>query len=222
MTEFEHLMLLACFSVSIGTTIGNLIGFLVGRTAAGLWAPVFPKYVLLLPGDAADPLVMALAADKLPHRALPIDAPLRTNITLVDRQGVTTKINEPGPVLGAATLAQLEQLITEQLAFELRERPGCRLAVHLLIPGWTFTGINAVDPSAAKPAGAWYPDEVIDFMLDAVDKGDFYILCPDNETPRRLDEKRMAWAMGDIIHDRPALSRWHPDFKDEFARFVKE
>ena len=41
-------------------------------------------------------------------------------------------------------------------------------------------------------------------------------------TPRSLDEKRMAWAMGDIIHDRPALSRWHPDFKDEFARFVKE
>lgn len=69
----------------------------------------------LLPGDASDPLVMALAADKLPHRALPIAAPLRTNITLVDRQGVTTKINEPGPVLGAATLAQLEQLITEQL-----------------------------------------------------------------------------------------------------------
>jgi len=30
----------------------GLIGFLVGRVAAGLWAPVFPKYVLLLPGDA--------------------------------------------------------------------------------------------------------------------------------------------------------------------------
>ncbi len=30
----------------------GLVGFLVGRTVAGLWAPVFPKYVLLLPGDA--------------------------------------------------------------------------------------------------------------------------------------------------------------------------
>jgi putative ABC transport system permease protein len=30
----------------------GLIGFLVGRVVAGLWAPVFPKYVLLLPGDA--------------------------------------------------------------------------------------------------------------------------------------------------------------------------
>lgn len=30
MMEFEHLMLLACFSVSIGTTIGNLLGLLIG------------------------------------------------------------------------------------------------------------------------------------------------------------------------------------------------
>ena len=30
----------------------GVIGFLVGRVAAGLWGPVFPKYVLLLPGDA--------------------------------------------------------------------------------------------------------------------------------------------------------------------------
>jgi putative ABC transport system permease protein len=30
----------------------GLIGFLVGKTAATLWAPLFPKYVLLIPGDA--------------------------------------------------------------------------------------------------------------------------------------------------------------------------
>ncbi len=30
----------------------GVIGFVVGRTAAALWAPIFPKYVLLLPGDA--------------------------------------------------------------------------------------------------------------------------------------------------------------------------
>ncbi len=29
------------------------IGFMVGKIAASLWAPIFPKYVLLLPGDAA-------------------------------------------------------------------------------------------------------------------------------------------------------------------------
>ncbi len=31
----------------------GLIGFIVGKIAATLWVPIFPKYVLLLPGDAA-------------------------------------------------------------------------------------------------------------------------------------------------------------------------
>ncbi|MBR9980512.1 MAG: ABC transporter permease [Desulfatitalea sp.] len=31
----------------------GVIGFVVGKIAATFWAPIFPKYVLLLPGDAA-------------------------------------------------------------------------------------------------------------------------------------------------------------------------
>ena len=131
------------------------------------------------------------------------------------KQGITTP---PGNAAYNASKAAVK-VVTEQLAYELRNRRS-RLSAHLLIPGWTFTGLTAADPKAEKPAGAWHADEVVDFMLSALEKGDFYILCPDNETPRSLDEKRMAWAMGDIIHDRPALSRWHPDFKDAFDRFV--
>jgi putative ABC transport system permease protein len=37
------------------------IGFIVGRVAAGLWAPIFPKYVLLLPGDAVRGALLVLA-----------------------------------------------------------------------------------------------------------------------------------------------------------------
>jgi putative ABC transport system permease protein len=36
------------------------IGFIVGRAAAGLWAPIFPKYVLLLPGDAVRGALLVL------------------------------------------------------------------------------------------------------------------------------------------------------------------
>ena len=54
-------------------------------------------------------------------------------------------------------------------------------------------------------------------MLEAVGRGDFYILCPDNDVTRAMDEKRIAWAAGDIIHNRPALSRWHPDYAASFA-----
>ncbi|HSJ47675.1 MAG TPA: ABC transporter permease, partial [Gammaproteobacteria bacterium] len=31
----------------------GLIGFVVGKISATIWAPFFPKYVLLVPGDAA-------------------------------------------------------------------------------------------------------------------------------------------------------------------------
>ena len=59
-------------------------------------------------------------------------------------------------------------------------------------------------------------------MLESLERGDFYILCPDNEATRDLDEKRIAWAAGDIIENRPPLSRWHPDYGDRFAAFVKQ
>jgi len=32
----------------------------------------------------------------------------------------------------------------------------------------------------------------------------------------------MRWAADDVILNRPALSRWHPDYKEAFARFMKE
>lgn len=38
----------------------GVIGFIVGRIVAGLWAPVFPKYVLLLPGDALRGFVVVM------------------------------------------------------------------------------------------------------------------------------------------------------------------
>lgn len=37
-------------------------------------------------------------------------------------------------------------------------------------------------------------------------------LCPDNDVDRALDEKRIAWAAGDIINNRTPLSRWHPEY----------
>ena len=32
----------------------------------------------------------------------------------------------------------------------------------------------------------------------------------------------MAWAIGDIIENRPPLSRWHPDFADAFKKSVAD
>jgi len=110
---------------------------------------------------------------------------------------------------------------TEQAAHELRNIDGCQISAHLLIPGFTFTGFTRAWTSE-KPDDAWTPEQVIELMMDSIATGNFYILCPDNAVPREVDEKRMAWAMGDIIENRPALSRWHPDYEAAFAAYMAE
>ncbi len=72
-----------------------------------------------------------------------------------------------------------------------------------------------------KPAGAWMPDQVVDMLVEGMCAGDFYILCPDNEVTREVDNRRITWAAEDITQNRPALSRWHPDYKEPFERFLK-
>ena len=109
---------------------------------------------------------------------------------------------------------------TESIAHALREIENCPVTAHLLIPGFTYTGmISKFVPE--KPESAWTPEQVVEFMIDSLARGDFYILCPDNETPRRLDEKRILWSAEDIIRNRPALSRWHADYKADYEAFVE-
>lgn len=107
---------------------------------------------------------------------------------------------------------------TELLAHELRQAAPDRVSAHLLIPGFTYTGMTG---RPEKPAGAWTADQAVDAMLDGIGRGDFYLWCLDNETTRTLDERRVAWMAGDLIANRPALSRWHPDYAEAFAAFLK-
>jgi NAD(P)-dependent dehydrogenase (short-subunit alcohol dehydrogenase family) len=132
------------------------------------------------------------------------------------KQGITTP---PGDTAYNVSKAGVK-VVTEALAHELRNRPECKVTAHLLIPGFVYTGFTKARGVSEKPAGAWAPEQVIDFLLPALERGDFYVLCPDNETTRDMDQKRIRWAAEDIVQNRPPLSRWHPDHKDAFARFM--
>lgn len=131
------------------------------------------------------------------------------------KQGITTPPGDPAYNVSKAGV----KAFTEALQHELRNTPDCNVSAHLLIPGFVFTGLTA-NGRTEKPSGAWTPEETVDFMLESLVSGDFYILCPDNEVPRALDEKRIAWAAGDIIENRPPLSRWHPDYADAFKTYL--
>jgi NAD(P)-dependent dehydrogenase (short-subunit alcohol dehydrogenase family) len=131
------------------------------------------------------------------------------------KQGITTPPGDPAYNVAKAGV----KVFTEALAHELRNAPGCAVTAHLLIPGFVFTGLTARG-RAEKPAGAWTAEQTVDFMMERLDSGDFYILCPANDVPRALDERRILWAAGDIVENRPALSRWHPDYAAAFADFI--
>jgi NAD(P)-dependent dehydrogenase (short-subunit alcohol dehydrogenase family) len=131
------------------------------------------------------------------------------------KQGITTPPGDPAYNVAKAGV----KVFTEALQHQLRNTPNCRLTAHLLIPGFVFTQLTA-QGRTEKPAAAWTPDQTVDFMIARLSAGDFYILCPDNDVPRSLDERRILWAAGDIVENRPPLSRWHPDYAEQFAAFA--
>jgi hypothetical protein len=133
------------------------------------------------------------------------------------KQGITTPPGDPAYNVAKAGV----KVYTEALQHELRNMPGCQVSAHLLIPGFVWTGMTARGRTD-KPGGAWTAEQTVDFMMESLGRGDFYILCPDNDVSRPLDEKRIAWAAGDIIENRPPLSRWHADWGDKFKDFAEK
>ena len=133
------------------------------------------------------------------------------------KQGITTPPGDPAYNVSKSGV----KTFTEALAHELRNTEGHQLTAHLLIPGFVFTDLTR-GSRTEKPTGAWTPEQTAEFLFQSVERGDFYILCPDNDVSRELDEKRMAWAIGDVIENRPPLSRWHPDYAESFNLYINQ
>jgi NAD(P)-dependent dehydrogenase (short-subunit alcohol dehydrogenase family) len=131
------------------------------------------------------------------------------------KQGITTPPGNPGYNTTKAAV----KVLTEQLAHDLRA-VGAPITAHLFVPGFTYTSMIAAH-IPQKPAAAWTSEQTVDFFLARMARGDFYILCPDNDVDETRDKRRAAWALGDVVENRPALSRWHPDFAEAFAAFEK-
>mmetsp|Transcript_60912 Transcript_60912/g.145163 ORF Transcript_60912/g.145163 Transcript_60912/m.145163 type:complete len:300 (-) Transcript_60912:74-973(-) len=149
------------------------------------------------------------------------------------KQGITCP---PGNTAYNVSKAGVK-VLTEGLQHELRSRDGCKVEACLLVPGWVNTelvrknrehaaggpvDLKDIPFCEAKPAaGAWMPEQVVDYFLDKMKAGKFYIICPDNDVTEETDIKRMQWTASDIPSGRPPLSRWHPDYKAEFEAFMK-
>lgn len=69
--------------------------------------------VCVLPAADDDPIVRALHQLGLRLATVPVPAPVRTNYTLTEPDGTTTKLNEPGAALDEATRAALTAVLHE-------------------------------------------------------------------------------------------------------------
>ncbi|CAK7241491.1 MAG: hypothetical protein STHCBS139747_002953 [Sporothrix thermara] len=159
------------------------------------------------------------------------DAPSTSIVVTGSKQGIT---NPPGtsPAYNASKAAV--RSITEQLAYDLDKEQTAqkKTTVHLLVPGWTFTGLSGNDPikqlsgDAAqrpqKPEGAWWPEQVVEYLTEAMQAKKFYIICPDNDVTEEMDRKRILWSAGDVTESRKPLSRWRPEYNDAVDAWMKQ
>lgn len=96
------------------------------------------------------------------------------------KQGIT---NPPGnPAYNASKSAV--KTVTEHLSFDLA-KSSPSTSVHLLVPGWTFTGLTGGGATKEKPEGAWAPEQVADFLYQKMGEDKFYAICPDNDVSTR-------------------------------------
>lgn len=67
----------------------------------------------VVPAPEHDPLLTGMAAAGIDHLSVPVAHPVRTNLTVTEPDGTTTKFNEPGAGLDADERAGLEAAIGE-------------------------------------------------------------------------------------------------------------
>ena len=106
------------------------------------------------------------------------------------KQGIT---NPPGNPAYNATKSAVKT-IAEHLSFDLT-KSSPSTSVHLLVPGWTFTGLTAARGVKEKPDGAWAPEQVADYLYKKMSEDKFYVICPDNDVDWETDRKRMTWTV---------------------------
>jgi 1-phosphofructokinase len=108
------------------------------------------RSVAVLPagGSMGRALLGALVDADVPHLAVPIAGATRSNVTVVEPDGTTTKLNEPGPALSGGELDAIVAAVAEHA------RAGGWVVVAGSLPPDLASGIIGRLADAARAAGA--------------------------------------------------------------------
>ena len=74
--------------------------------------------VAIFPAGGPDgaQMIAELAASQVPAHPVPVDIDTRSNVTLVDAAGTTTKINAPGDTLSSRDVSELLDALRDEVA----------------------------------------------------------------------------------------------------------
>lgn len=142
------------------------------------------QVLAVLPAGPADPIRGALAAAGVPHEIVPICADVRTNLTLTEADGTTTKINEPGPTLSPTEVeAAAARLLTAAdgaawVALSGSLPPGAPV-------DWYAQLVMALRPLGCKIA-VDTSDAPLQAVIDALPGAAFDLLKPNSEELAQL------------------------------------
>ena len=129
------------------TTVAAGKGVNISRALRSAGVPT----LAVVPASEHDQLLKGMAASGIAHREVLVGHPVRTNLTITEPDGTTTKFNEPGAELDAAEREALEAAVLEAAA-------GADWVVMTgsLPPGmpadWYARMVRAVRPSGARIA----------------------------------------------------------------------
>lgn len=150
------------------------------------------EVLAVLPGNPGDPLLRALVEGGIPHRGVATTGLARTNITVAEPDGTTTKINEPGAALSASTL--------DALADELISRADTAYWIVLsgslppgVTPSWYGELVAALHDHPCKVAV-----DTSDAPLSALADG-FPLSAPDLLKPNGEELAQLTGVDGDAL-----------------------
>lgn len=143
----------------------------------------------VFPAPAGDPLVQAVTAAKIPFTVVAQSARVRTNLTITEPDGTTTKVNEPGAVLdSAAQKACLDVLLSAVT-------PGTWVALCGSVPPGPEHTWYSVMVKELKAAGAHVAVDTSDAPLVAL-AADLETAAPDVLKPNGLELGQLVDADG--------------------------
>ena len=160
-----------------GVNVARVIAA-AGHDAEAVLPFVDDAYLALVQADGATPLAIATPARSVRHRA-------RTNTTITEPDGTTTKINEPGPRLGEADLTAA----TEALVSAAGRGASWVVLSGSLPPGapdgWYADLVRAVKPLGCKVA-VDTSDAALDAVIDALTDAPFDLIKPNSDELAQL------------------------------------